>query len=201
MTDPRRAGTDEQRYEAALRALVAIPATLRAALSEADREHRDRVAVAEQVLTSERQRLGRLERTVQHRYRAAAASLREHGVPVPEQVRPAPGTPGDPGGLARALEAHAAAVAAVDSAVAATRRASERAGTDPADRAAAQQAAEALARRRRRAEDARSAAQAQARLDAARTDAGRRARSRRVLVLVLGVAVLAATGLLLAVLT
>lgn len=180
--------TDYDRYEESLRELAGLPEALKAALQAAARQQADQSSAVERGLKGELDRLAKLRGTTEQRYRRAAAELKEQGVPLPAQVRPADGERGDPDALAAVLKTHATAIAAVERAIEAAKAAEARAARTEQDRQeAARLAAESLRRRQeltRRARAAAAEAEA-AEAERARVEEEERKARRRRLLLVL----------------
>lgn len=158
-----------ERYKASLSALEKIPGKLAAELESARTARENARKTAYAAYNQHLTRIASLRRNVQSRYEAAVLTLREHEVRLPLQVRGAAEVPGEEKDLVQALEAQAAAAAAIDACVSKT---TARAEKDATSRAAnAREAAAALRRRQENLHRDRRGAADRARLAA---DAARR---------------------------
>lgn len=104
-----------EQYEAALSALQMIPGKLADELESARTAKEDARENADAAYHQHMTRITSLRRNVQSRYEAAVATLKEHEVLLPLQIRGAAEVPDEEAELARALEAQAIAAATVDS--------------------------------------------------------------------------------------
>lgn len=154
-------------YELALAALMEVEIKLAHGLTDAQRALDNACRASDASFQQQTARLASLLTNAQSRYSGAVASLKEHSVLLPPQVRAENGAAGDDGALKKAIEDHVAAVHSVDLRLreaAAARRADEL----DARNGAAQEAAEALHARQEKlrreretaAESARAAGQA-----------------------------------------
>jgi hypothetical protein len=108
-TTARSSSETYARYEAALASLTATPGLLDRDLAEADRAARALEQDSRRLMEQELDRVSKLRATLESRFIARVRALKEHGVLLPDRLRPAGADP-----LEGALEQHAQACLEVD---------------------------------------------------------------------------------------